>query len=145
MRDRSDWILNLQQDPAEMGSTGSGHVCIQTDNSAEEVLQLETRLRGKSSGCLQSELGQPTGEGICQPSLEPSRQGAEQSTTTVGHTGPSCSSMEEPAMVPHSTGHAGGLPNPHPTQGGSDQTNTHGGYTSSTASTSRMAYLRQHF
>ena len=36
--------------------------CIQTDNSAEEVLQLETRPRGRSSGCYQSELGQPTGE-----------------------------------------------------------------------------------
>ena len=43
-----------------------------------------------------------------------SRQSAEQSTTTADHTGPSGSSMEEPAMVPHSTGHAGGLPNPHP-------------------------------
>ena len=54
------------------------------------------------------------------------------STTTAGHTGPSGSSMEEPAMVPHSTGHAGGLPNPHPTQRGSDHTNTPGGCTSST-------------
>ena len=90
-------------------------------------------------------MGQPTGKGIRQPPLEPSRQGAEQSTTTAGHTGPSGSSMEEPAMVPHSTGHAGGLPNPHPTQGGSDHTNTPGGCTSSTASTSRMAYLRQRF
>ena len=36
---------DLQQDPAEMGSTRSGHVCIQTDNSAKKVLQLETRPR----------------------------------------------------------------------------------------------------
>ena len=77
---------DLQQDPVKMGSTGSGHVCIQTDNSVEEVLQLEARSRGRSSGCLQSELRQPTGEGLCQPSLEPSRQSAEQSTTTAGHT-----------------------------------------------------------
>ena len=31
-------------------------ICIQTDNSAEEVLHLETRSRGRSSGCLQPEL-----------------------------------------------------------------------------------------
>ena len=36
---------DLLQDPAEMGPTRNGHVCIQTDNSAEEVLQLETRPR----------------------------------------------------------------------------------------------------
>ena len=94
-------------------------------------------------------IGAPTGEGLCQPSLEPSRQSAEQSaeqsTTTAGHTDLSGSSMEEPAMVPHSTGHAGGLPNPHPTHGGSDHTSTPKGCTSSTASTSRMAYLRQRF
>ena len=58
-----DWML----DPAEMGSTRSGHVCIQTDNSAEEVLKLETRSRGRSSGCLQPELGQPTGKGYANP------------------------------------------------------------------------------
>ena len=31
-----------------MVSTGSGHVCIQTDNSAEKVLQLETRPRSRA-------------------------------------------------------------------------------------------------
>ena len=52
MRDRSDWMLNpmvfhkIQQkwDP---------HVCIQTDNTAKEVLQLETKSRSRSSGCFQ--------------------------------------------------------------------------------------------
>ena len=47
MMDRSDWMLNPQQKC--MGSTCSGHVCIQTDNSAEEVLQLETRPRSRAA------------------------------------------------------------------------------------------------
>ena len=53
MMDQSDWMLNprifnkIQQKC--MGSIGSGHVCIQTDNSAEEVLQLETRPRSRAA------------------------------------------------------------------------------------------------
>ena len=128
MGDWSDWMLNprisnnLQQKrgPLEVDM----HVCIQTDNSAQEVFQLETRPRSRSAGCLQPELGKLTEEGPCQSCLESSRQNAQQSMTTAGHTGPSDSSMEEAAMVPHSTGHAGGLPNPPPIQGGPDHTNT---------------------
>ena len=136
---------DLQEDPTEMGSTRSGHVRIQTDNSAEKVLQLEARPRSRSSECLQPELEQPTGEGLCQPPLEPSRQSAEQSTTATSHTGPSGSSMEESAVVSHPTGDASRLSNPPPIHGGSNHTNTPRGCTSSTASTSRMAYLRQRF
>ena len=53
MMDQSDWMLNpkifnkIQQKC--MGSTGSGHVCIQTDNSAEKILQLETRPRSRAA------------------------------------------------------------------------------------------------
>ena len=53
MMDRSDWMLNprifnkIQQKC--MGTTGSGHVCIQTDNPAEKVLQLETRPRSRAA------------------------------------------------------------------------------------------------
>ena len=136
---------DLQQDPAEMGSTRSGHVCIQTNNSAEKVLQLETRPGSRSSECLQPELEQPTGKGLCQPPLESSWQSVEQNTTATSHTGPSGSSMEEPAVVSHPTGDAGRLPNPPPTHGGSNHTNTPRGCASSTASSSRMAYLRQRF
>ena len=58
---------DLQQDPADMGSTRSGHVCIQADNSVEKVLQLETRPRNRSSECLQPELEQLTGRGYAKP------------------------------------------------------------------------------
>ena len=55
--------------------------------------------------------------------------------------------MEEPVVVhvSHPIGDAGGLPNPPPSHGGSDHTNTPRGCASSTASTSCMAYLRQRF
>ena len=76
--------------------------------------------------------------------LESSRQSAEQNTRR-SHTGSSGSSMEEPAVVSHPTEDAGRLPNPPPTHGGSNHTNTPRGCASSTATTSRMAYLRQRF
>ena len=53
--------------------------------------------------------------------------------------------MEEPAVVSHPTGDAGGLPNPPSSHGGYDHTNTPRGRASSTVSTGRMAYLRQRF
>ena len=113
----------LSQDSTEVGPTGSGHVCIQTGNSAEEVLKLETRPRSRSSGYLQPGLGQPTGKGLCQFPLEPSRQRAEQSAATTSHIDSSGPSMEEPTVVSHSTGHAGRFPNPPSTQGRSNHTN----------------------
>ena len=84
------------------------------------------------------------GRGYANPPLESNRQSAEQNIRR-SHTGSSGSSMEEPAVVSHPTGDAGGLPNPAPSHGGSDHTNTPRGCASSTASTSRMAYLRQRF
>ena len=89
----------LSQDSTEVGPTGSGHVCIQTDNSAEEVLQLETRPRGRSSG---------SGY-LCQSLLEPIvgrvlNRVWQQQLSHIGSSGPS---TEEPAVVSHSTGHAG--------------------------------------
>ena len=52
-----------------------------------------------------------TYRGVCQSPLESSRQSAEQNTTATSHTGPSGSSMEDPAVVSHPTGDAGRLPN----------------------------------
>ena len=44
---------------------------------------------------------------VCYSS-KPGRQSAEQGAATRSHTGP----MEEPAVIPHSTGHAGRFSNP---------------------------------
>ena len=99
-----------------MGPTGSGHVRIQTDDSTGEIFQLEARSRSRSSGCLQLGPEQHIREGLCQPPMEPSQQSAEQSPATACHTSSGGSSMEEPAMVPYSTGNAGRLPNPPPSQ-----------------------------
>ena len=70
---------DLLPNPGEVGSSRSGHVRIQADKPAGEIFQLETRSRDRGSGCLQSGLGDPVGEGLCQPSLEPSRESIEQS------------------------------------------------------------------
>ena len=126
---------DLQQDPADMGSTRSGHVCIQADNSVEKVLQLETRPRSRSSECLQPELEQLTGRGYAKPPwnlVGRVLNRIQQQQVTL-------------AMVSHPTRDAGGLPNPPPTHGGSNHTKTSGGCAKSTGSTSHMAYLRQRF
>jgi len=54
--------------------------------------------------------------------MEPGRQGAEQSPTTTSYTSSGGSSIEEPAMAPHSTGDAGSLPSPTSSQRLSDLT-----------------------
>jgi len=133
------------QDQSEMGPTGGGLVCIQADNSAAEIFQLETGSRSKSSGCLHPGLEQHTREGLCQPSMESGQQSTEQNETTTSHTGAGGSSMEKPTMVSHSTGDAGRLPSPPSSQGKSAHANTPNECASSTASTSRLAYLRQRY
>ena len=133
------------QNQSEMGPIGSGHVRIQADDSTGEIFQLEARSRSRSSGCLQSGLEQHTREGLCQPPMEPSRQSAEHSPATASHASSGGSSMEEPAMVPHSTRNAGRLPSPTPSRRGPDHTITPNEHTSRATSTSRLAYLRRRY
>ena len=148
MRDRSDWMLNprifkkIQQKwgPLEVDMFAS-----RLTTQLKRFFSWRPDPEAEALNAFNQNWSNLQERGLCQPPLESSRQGAEQSTTATSHTGPSGSSMEEPAVVSHPTGDAGGLPNPPPTQGGSDHTNTPRGCTSSTASTSRMAYLRQRF
>ena len=59
---------NIPLYPSEVGATRSDPVCIQTKHPTEEILlQLETRPRGRSPGCIKSGLDHLQGEGLCQP------------------------------------------------------------------------------
>ena len=111
----------------------------------KEVLQMEPRSRSRSSGCFQPGLEQPTGERLCQSSLESCWQSAKQSAATTDHTSSSGTSMEGPTMVPHTIGHVGELPSPPSSQEGPDHSNTPRECASNGPPTSRMALLRQRF
>ena len=51
----------LQADSKSDRSTGGGPLCLTLNSSTPSVLQLETRPRSRSSGCIHSELVQHTG------------------------------------------------------------------------------------
>ena len=131
--------------PNKMGATRSGPVCLQTKYPTEEVLQLETRPRGRSPGRIQSRLEYSQGEGLCQSTLEFSGESTEQSTSTEGHTGSDSPSVEEPTMVPSTAGDDGGLSNPPPTDEGHSHSNTPRVCSRDDTSTSRLAYLRRRY
>ena len=148
MRDRSDWMLNprifnkIQQ---KWGQLEVDMFASRLTTQLKRFFSWRPDTEAEALDAPQSELGQPTGKGLCQPFLEPNRQGAEQSTITSGHNGPSGSSMEEPAMVPHPTGHASRLPSPPSSQQGPDYSNIPRECASNGPPTSRMAYPRQRF
>ena len=115
----------IPPDTGDVGSTRSGHVCLETDHPTGEVLQLETRPRGRSHGCIQSRLDQPPGEGLCQPPMAPCGQSSEQSTTET-HTASDSTSLEEPAVVPNSARVVDGLSTACTTEERSDHPDSRG-------------------
>ena len=86
---------------------------------------------------------QPPGEGICQPSLEPSGESAEQSASAKDHTG--SPSVEEQTMVPCTAGDDGVLPNAPPSEEGPDHPDTPRVCARDNPSTSCLAFLRRHY
>ena len=102
-------------DTGEVGSTGSGYVCLKTDHLAGQILQLEAGSRGRSPGCIQPRLDQSPGEGICQPPMEPCGQSVKQSSATENHAGSDSTSLEEPTLVPNPARVVDGLPTTPPT------------------------------
>ena len=136
---------DIPTDTEEMGSTRSGHVCLETNCPAGQILQLETRPRGRSHGCVQPRLDQHPGEGLCQPPMESLGQSPEQNTTAESHTGSDSTSLEEPALVPNPARVAGGFSTAPSTEEGSDHPNTCRVHARDGTSTSRLAYLRRRY
>ena len=59
----------VPEDQQCLRTTGSGSLCIPTDQSVLLLLQLAARSISRGHGCILPELG--GNEGVCQPSLEP--------------------------------------------------------------------------
>ena len=136
---------DILPDSGKMGTTGSGYVHISADDSAGEILQLETRPRGRGPGCIQPGLDHTPREGLCQPPLEPGGPSAEQSSATTGHSSPDSPSVDKPAMVPSPSGNANRLSSPPPPEEQHDSLDAPRVRARPDATTSRVAYLRRRY
>ena len=134
---------DIQSNKPQVGSTGSGHVCNSPVHPTPSFLQLETRPISGGNRCLQSAVGSV--KGLCKPSMVPDCQGPLTNKDPSGPGNTCSSSMEGPTMVPSTAGNVVRLP---PTTTSLCEPVSvdvrHRTYGHS-ASTSRMAYLRQKF
>lgn len=82
-----------------MGPLPSRSVCKQTDSAIDKICELETRSRGRGSGCLYS--GLEPAQWICISPIRPDRAVSEASSATVSPSVDSCdSSVGNPTVVP---------------------------------------------
>ena len=65
---------HITKDRPDIWSTGDSPIHLQADNPVPTLLQLAARSVCISHRCLPADLDRP--EGVCQPSLEPHRQGS---------------------------------------------------------------------
>ena len=134
---------HLPTDQPEAGASGGGSVCQQADSSTAGLCQLETRSNGIDNRCLHNGLG--SGEGLCQPSMEPHWEGTGTNTAAASRACAGSPSVESPGVVPSAPGDAGGDTTTDPPEGGSDPTHTPRDHAGGNPPTSRVGYLRQRY
>ena len=101
----------VQSDPISDGPMQDKLVCLTPNKTTSEVLQLETRPRGRGDGCLQP--GLVDCEGLRQSTMVPDSSLPVTGKTTDGKDGSNNPTMEFPAMVsnhPRSTGRPSSSP-----------------------------------
>ena len=117
-------------------------VCVKGFKPTSTVLQLETRPRSRSQGCLQAVL---EGKLLCQSSSghNPSRVITDENARSQGSA--HSSGMEGPSMVPSAIGTASGLPMPATGPGNDNSPGSHSSPThqGSRGAAGRMAYMRK--
>ena len=100
--DTSDWQLDpsiFQRINNKWGPFTIHLFCKQTDSTATQACELETRSRGRGSGCLYS--GLKPAQGICIPSICPNRAVSEASSAAVSLSVDNCgSSLGNSTVVP---------------------------------------------
>ena len=87
-------ILGHQQ---ALWSTGSGPICLQTDQPVPSLFQLAARSICRGNGCLPA--GLDSSEGICQPALEPDISCTDENPDTEGGDCTGSPSMEGTTLV----------------------------------------------
>ena len=127
--------VNISDNQQDLWPNGSGPVCIQTDQPVPSLLQLAARSIRRGNRCLPA--GLDNGEGLCQPSIEPNTEGANESTVSGSRLNPGSPSVEDTTMVPPPTINVSGLATPATQAGHYNRVSTHN------APTSRLEHLKE--
>ena len=136
---------HLQQNSVPDGTLQNRLVCISPDTAVTEVLQLETRSRGRGDRYLQP--GLVDKQGICQPTMVSDTQMSVSNEMTTGQTDRDNYTLEDSTMVSNHSGSAGGLSSPINFSGGPDTAPNRSGvhHESGSSRTSCKAHLRESF
>ena len=126
----------IPEDQQCLRTTGSGSLCIPTDQSVPPLLQLAARSISRGHGCILPELG--GNEGVCQPSLEPNISCISENTDSRSRPDSGGSNMEGTTMVCSATVNVGGLATP-----AASTVSPHLGINPHTTQTGRMEHLRE--
>ena len=141
----------VPEDSGEVGPDVHRSVCNQANDSAGQILQLETGPRSDGNGWMPlHKTGRRLGRGhlqmyVCQPPLELDRQSSAQNTGTESPSYSGSSSLENPTVVSQLDSNPDRHPSTDSVSEQSDNTITPISQTSNEPSTSRVACLRGHF
>ena len=127
-------------DQPQTGTTGSGPLCLQTDDPTFIFCELEAGSRGNSHRCFHSDLDRS--KGVCQSTMEPGGKGSLPSSTTGSRPDPGDTSVENTAVVPDCTGNVQRLPTTNSSGKESNQTNSSTIDAGCGSPTSCVEYLR---
>jgi len=136
---------HLPKDSVPDGSLWDRLICFPPDTAATEILQLETRSRGRGDRCFPSDL--VSNKELCQPSKVSDSSMLIPSETTDGQADFDHSTLDYPALVSNHSGTAGGLPSLATSSVGPSITPNSPGVHQETGSsqTSYVAHLRKSF
>ena len=126
----------LYKDQQSVWPTGSGPICVKTNQSVPSLLQLAARSVRRSSRRISPGLVDNTG--FCQSSMEPGTQGSGESEGTGSGPCPGSPCVESTTMVRTATIHDSGLATP-TSEAGNQST------VRSEPSVSRVEHLRKSF
>ncbi len=107
-------LTSLSTNPSTLGPNGGGFVCLQTDNTVPSLFQLAARSICSSNRCLPPSLD--GAQGICKSAMEFGGTSGSTGSGSASLAGASSTCVEDPALVPNSTGDAGRCPTPDPPQ-----------------------------
>ena len=115
---------SLPEDQSPIGTAGGGStcICLKAVNPTANLRELETGPGSNGRRCLHNFVDRS--ESICQPTMEPCRQGSSPSSTTESGSGPNSTGVEITTMVPSATGNVHRTTQIAPSIGQPDPTNT---------------------
>ena len=135
---------DLSGDTGPAGPSGLRPVCISANSSTPTILQLETRPFGSGHGCPATGLGRP--ESLCEPPLEPVGQSPSKGPERAGGSSTNDrTSVANTALVPEPARPVDRLPEVDSSGGEHPLGNSSVTSSSSSATASRVAYLKQRY